>query len=82
MKKLVAILMLASTLATSTVYANPSAGRVRPIPYHTNYVIVHDHNHNHTDEVVAGVMIGLGVALVIYAFTSEYRDPTRLTYRF
>jgi hypothetical protein len=80
MKKLVAILMLASTLATSTVYANPSAGRVRPIPRHTNYVIVHDHNH--TDEVVAGVMIGLGVALVIYAFTSEYRDPTRLTYRF
>ena len=80
MKKLVAILMLASTLAASTVYANPSAGRVRPIPRHTNYVIVHDHNH--TDEVVAGVMIGLGVALVIYAFTSEYRDPTRLTYRF
>ena len=80
MKKLVAILMLASTLAISTVYANPSAGRVRPIPRHTNYVIVHDHNH--TDEVVAGVMIGLGVALVIYAFTSEYRDPTRLTYRF
>ena len=80
MKKLVAILMLASTLATSTVYANPSAGRVRPIPHRTNYVIVHDHNH--TDEVVAGVMIGLGVALVIYAFTSEYRDPTRLTYRF
>lgn len=80
MKKLVAILMLASTLATSTVYANPSAGRVRPIPRHTNYVIVRDHNH--TDEVVAGVMIGLGVALVIYAFTSEYRDPTRLTYRF
>ena len=80
MKKLVAILMLASTLDTSTVYANPSAGRVRPIPRHTNYVIVHDHNH--TDEVVAGVMIGLGVALVIYAFTSEYRDPTRLTYRF
>ena len=80
MKKLVTILMLASTLATGTVYANPSAGRVRPIPRHTNYVIVHDHNH--TDEVVAGVMIGLGVALVIYAFTSEYRDPTRLTYRF
>lgn len=80
MKKLVTILMLASTLATSTVYANPSAGRVRPIPRHTNYVIVHDHNH--TDEVVAGVMIGLGVALVIYAFTSEYREPTRLTYRF
>lgn len=80
MKKLVAILMLASTLATSTVYANPSAGRVRPIPRHTNYVIVHDHNH--TDEVVAGVMIGIGVALVIYAFTSEYRDPTRVTYKF
>lgn len=80
MRKLASILVLAGVLASNTVYANPSAGRVRPIPRHTNYVIVHDHNH--TDEVVAGVMIGLGVALVIYAFTSEYRDPTRLTYRF
>lgn len=80
MKKLASILVLAGVLASNTVYANPSAGRVRPIPRHTNYVIVHDRNH--TDEVVAGVMIGLGVALVIYAFTSEYRDPTRLTYRF
>lgn len=79
MKKLVAILMLASTLATNTAYANPSVRRVQPVRT-TNYIIVHDHDH--TNEVVAGVMIGLGVALVIYAFTSEYRDPTRLTYRF
>lgn len=79
MKKLVAILMLASTLATNAVYASPSVRRVQPI-HRTNYIIVHDHDR--TDEVVAGVMIGLGVALVIYAFTSEYRDPTRLTYRF
>ena len=79
MKKLVVILMLASTLATNTVYAASSIRQVRPIQ-RTNYVVVHDHDH--TNEVVAGVMIGLGVALVIYAFTSEYRDPTRLTYKF
>lgn len=70
--------MLASTLATNTAYAVMPVHR--PVPQRTNYVIVHDHDH--TNEVVAGVMIGLGVALVIYAFTSEYRDPTRLTYRF
>lgn len=77
MKKLVAILMLASTLATNTVYA---ATRVPPRP-HTNYVVIHDRD-NHANEVVAGVFIGLGVALIIYALTSEYRDPTRVTYRF
>lgn len=81
MKKLASILVLASVLASNTVYASPSAGRVRPISVRPNYVIVH-HNDNHTDEVVAGVMIGLGVALVIYAFTSEYRDPTRFSYKF
>lgn len=81
MKKLATILMLASALATNTVYANPSAGRVRPIPRRTNYVIVHEHD-NHANEVAAGIFIGLGVALVIYAITSERHDPTRLSYRF
>lgn len=77
MKKLASILVLASVLASNTAYA---ATRVPP-PHRTNYVIIHDHN-NHANEVAAGVFIGLGVALVIYALTSEYRDPTRLTYRF
>lgn len=77
MKKIASILVLASVLASNTVYAS---GRVPPRP-HTNYVIVHDHD-NHTNAVAAGVFIGLGVALVIYAITSERYDPTRVTYRF
>lgn len=80
MKKLACILVLAGILANNTAYASPSVRRVPPRP-HTNYVIVHDH-HSHANEVAAGVFIGLGVALVIYAITSERHDPTRLTYRF
>lgn len=79
MKKLASILIVAGVLASNTVYASPS-GRVPPRP-HTNYVIVHDHD-NHVNAVAAGVFIGLGVALVIYAITSERHDPTRVTYRF
>ena len=77
MKKLACILVLAGILASNTVYAS---GRVPPRP-HTNYVIIHDHN-NHANEVAAGVFIGLGVALIIYAITSERHEPTRVTYRF
>lgn len=77
MKKLASILVLAGVLASNTVYA---ASRVPP-PHRTNYVIIHDHD-NHANEVAAGVFIGLGVALVIYALTSERHDPTRVTYRF
>lgn len=79
MKKIASILVLASVLASNTVYASPS--RRVPPAHHTNYVIVHDHD-NHANEVAAGVFIGLGVALIIYAITSERHDPTRVTYRF
>lgn len=73
MKKLIVLLCLFCTPAMAASHVPP--------PHRTNYVIIHDHD-NHANAVAAGVFIGLGVALVIYAITSERHDPTRLTYRF
>lgn len=53
----------------------------RPLPHHhQNVIVLHDNSGN--NQVAAALMIGLGVTLVVYAITREYRDCTRLTYKF
>lgn len=58
----------------------PDANAVsRAHPPRQKVIVLHEH---HDSPAIAGIMIGLGVAMIVYAATREYRDCTRLTYRF
>jgi len=59
---------------------SPSAYAVsRAHPPRQKVIVIHEH---HDSPAVPMMMIGLGVAMIVYAATREYRDCTRLTYRF
>lgn len=55
------------------------AAASRAHPPRQRVIVLHD---NHDNHLAAGIMIGVGISLVVYAITREYRDCSRLTYRF
>ena len=59
---------------------SPDANAVsRAHPPRQRVIVLHEH---HDSPAIPAMMIGLGVAMIVYAATREYRDCTHFTYRF
>lgn len=71
------VLIASLLLALCVPPAQAAASRANPPRQHV--IVLHD---NHDNHLAAGIMIGVGVSLIVYAVTRQYRDCSRLTYRF